>query len=80
MAVVKAVNGADSEDDVASKQYVETILRFCPFDIGLSLRSTLVNTGHCLPWKNVAVAANRTTLSNVAGETISMNASRNLPL
>ena len=45
VAAVKAVNGADSEDDTASKQCVDMILRFSSFDIGLSLRSNLVNKG-----------------------------------
>jgi hypothetical protein len=77
---VKAVNGAESEDDAVSKQYVDMILRFFPFDLGPSLRSHLVNKGYCLPWKSVAVVANRTTLSNVVGEITSTSASRNSPL
>ena len=80
VTAVKVGNGADSEDDAVSKQYVDIILRFSPFGIRLSLRSNLVNTGHCLPWKNVGVVANRTMLSSVAGEITSTSESRNLPL
>ena len=41
VAVVKAANGAESEDDAASKQCVD--MTSPSFDIGFSLRSNLVN-------------------------------------